>query len=71
MLEDITILLTRAVTAQVVGMSTLQVLVSTSEGGHVGFIEDVVVDSTARGRGERNICARFQISIELGMRHHI
>ena len=36
---------------QVVGMITLQVLVSTAEGGHVGVIEDFVVASQARGRG--------------------
>jgi len=35
----------------VVGMCTVQVLVSTAEGGSVGLIEDVVVDEAHRGRG--------------------
>jgi ribosomal protein S18 acetylase RimI-like enzyme len=36
---------------QVVGMVTLQMLISTAEGGRVGLIEDMVVTSTYRGRG--------------------
>jgi GNAT superfamily N-acetyltransferase len=35
----------------VVGMATLQVLISTAEGGLCGLIEDVVVSETCRGRG--------------------
>jgi GNAT superfamily N-acetyltransferase len=35
----------------VVGMATLQVLVSTAEGGPVGLVEDVIVCSHYRGRG--------------------
>lgn len=35
----------------VVGMATLQTLVSTAEGGPVGLVEDVVVRSRYRGRG--------------------
>lgn len=35
----------------VIGMATVQILVSTAEGGPVGLIEDVVVDSRCRGRG--------------------
>lgn len=34
----------------VIGMATVQVLVSTAEGGRVGFIEDVVVDGRFRCR---------------------
>ncbi len=36
---------------KVVGMLTLQVLISTAEGGPVGLIEDMVVDESVRGRG--------------------
>lgn len=36
---------------QVVGMCTIQVLISTAEGGMVGLLEDMVVDSRYRGRG--------------------
>jgi GNAT superfamily N-acetyltransferase len=35
----------------VVGMLTLQTLVSTAEGGRCGLIEDVVVNESCRGRG--------------------
>ncbi len=35
----------------VVGMATLQILVSTAEGGSVGLVEDVVVDREWRGKG--------------------
>jgi GNAT superfamily N-acetyltransferase len=35
----------------IIGMATVQVLVSTAEGGHVGLVEDVVVDKEYRGRG--------------------
>ncbi len=35
----------------VVGMATLQTLVSTAEGGRVGLVEDVVVDREYRGNG--------------------
>jgi GNAT superfamily N-acetyltransferase len=35
----------------VVGMATLQIIVSTAEGGPVGLVEDVVVCSHYRGRG--------------------
>lgn len=35
----------------VVGMVTLQTLVSTAEGGPVGLVEDLVVDAAWRGRG--------------------
>jgi GNAT superfamily N-acetyltransferase len=36
---------------EVIGMATMQVLVSTAEGGPVGLVEDVVVCSHHRGRG--------------------
>jgi len=36
---------------KVIGMATLQVVISTAEGGPVGWVEDVVVDSQERGRG--------------------
>ena len=35
----------------VVGMSTVQTLISTAEGGQVGLIEDVIVDRKYRSRG--------------------
>ncbi len=35
----------------IVAMATVQILVSTAEGGHVGLIEDVVVDQGYRGKG--------------------
>jgi GNAT superfamily N-acetyltransferase len=36
---------------KVVGMGTLQLLVSTAEGGVVGLVEDIVIDESRRGRG--------------------
>jgi ribosomal protein S18 acetylase RimI-like enzyme len=36
---------------KVIGMATVQILVSTAEGSHVGLVEDVVVDREQRGRG--------------------
>ena len=36
---------------RVVGMATLQVVISTAEGGPAGLIEDVVVSESHRGRG--------------------
>jgi GNAT superfamily N-acetyltransferase len=35
----------------VVGMATVQTLISTAEGGRVGLVEDVVVQRDVRGRG--------------------
>ncbi len=35
----------------VVGMATVQTLISTAEGGRVGLIEDVIVDLKFRSRG--------------------
>jgi len=39
------------VAGRVVGMATVQVLISTAEGGPVGLVEDVVVAPAYRGRG--------------------
>jgi GNAT superfamily N-acetyltransferase len=36
---------------RIVGMATLQTLISTAEGSPVGLVEDVVVDREARGMG--------------------
>jgi GNAT superfamily N-acetyltransferase len=36
---------------RVIGLCTLQVLISTAEGGPVGLVEDVVVADSHRGRG--------------------
>lgn len=36
---------------QVIGMCTVQVLISTAEGGEVGLIEDMVVKKAYRGKG--------------------
>ena len=36
---------------RLVGMLTVQILVSTAQGGAVGLVEDVVVDAAHRGRG--------------------
>src|SRR5512141_734044 len=35
----------------VIGMATVQTLISTAEGGRVGLIEDVIVDKQFRSRG--------------------
>ncbi|MDD5723320.1 MAG: GNAT family N-acetyltransferase [Syntrophales bacterium] len=39
------------VDGQVVGMCTIQTLISTAEGGMVGLLEDMVVTSSFRGQG--------------------
>lgn len=36
---------------QVIGMCSLQVLISTAEGGDVGLVEDVILDADFRGQG--------------------
>jgi GNAT superfamily N-acetyltransferase len=36
---------------QVIAMATLQILISTAEGGPVGLVEDVVVQVDCRGKG--------------------
>ena len=38
-------------TGVVIGMATVQTLVSTAEGGRVGLVEDVIVDPRHRGTG--------------------
>jgi GNAT superfamily N-acetyltransferase len=45
----------------VVGMATVQTLVSTAEGGRVGLVEDVIVDREHRGKG---IGARLLDAVE-------
>ncbi len=39
------------VAGEVIGMATLQIVISTAEGGAVGWVEDVVVKESQRGRG--------------------
>ena len=39
------------VAGKVVGMATIQILISTAEGAQVGLVEDVVVDEQLRGQG--------------------
>ena len=59
---------------EVVGMATLQILISTAEGGRAGLVEDVVVSADHRGKGigqsllsdltewaEKNKLARLQL----------
>ena len=36
---------------EIIGMCTVQTLISTAEGGPVGLVEDVVVEREFRGRG--------------------
>ena len=36
---------------RIVGMLTVQILISTAQGGPVGLVEDVVVDAASRGQG--------------------
>jgi GNAT superfamily N-acetyltransferase len=48
---DAAVLVAEASTAQVLGMITVQSLISTAEGGAVGLVEDVVVHEGCRGRG--------------------
>ena len=53
LLEDTedSLVLVAAVENEVVGMCSVQTLISTSEGGPVGLIEDVVVKSAHRSKG--------------------
>jgi len=44
---------------RVVGMATVQILVSTAEGGAVGLVEDVVVDDSQRGQGFGGLLLRY------------
>jgi GNAT superfamily N-acetyltransferase len=45
------LILVAVIDGMVVGMATVQTLISTAEGGRVGFIEDVIVDGMFRSRG--------------------
>ena len=53
LLEDknLSLVLVAAVGNEVVGMCSVQTLISTSEGSPVGLVEDVVVKSDHRGKG--------------------
>jgi GNAT superfamily N-acetyltransferase len=45
------LVLVAVIDKKIVGMATVQTLVSTAEGGRVGLVEDVIVDREFRGRG--------------------
>jgi GNAT superfamily N-acetyltransferase len=45
------LVLVALIQGQVIGMATVQTLVSTAEGGRVGLVEDVIVDRDFRGSG--------------------
>jgi ribosomal protein S18 acetylase RimI-like enzyme len=45
------IALVAASSDEIVGMCTIQTLISTAEGGPVGLVEDVIVRADCRGRG--------------------
>jgi GNAT superfamily N-acetyltransferase len=49
--ESSLVLVAAAKGGEVIGMATVQSLVSTAEGGRVGLVEDLVVDSRCRCRG--------------------
>lgn len=46
-----TTLLVAVIKKEIVGMCTLQPLISTAEGGTVGIVEDLVVSESRRGQG--------------------
>ncbi len=54
---------------QVVGMATLQLMVSTAEGGMAGLIEDVIVDQAFRRQGiaQRLLSHLVQMAQRLGL----
>jgi GNAT superfamily N-acetyltransferase len=54
---------------QVIAMATLQILISTAEGGPVGLVEDVVVQEDFRGKGigRRLMAALAAWSAERGL----
>jgi ribosomal protein S18 acetylase RimI-like enzyme len=54
---------------KIIGMATMQVLVSTAQGGLVGLVEDVVVDERRRGRGvgKRLMRAVENLASEMGL----
>jgi len=45
------IVLVAVIEKKVVGMASVQTLISTAEGGRVGLVEDLIVDRGFRGRG--------------------
>ncbi len=45
------VILVAAADAAVIAMATVQILISTAQGGPVGLVEDVVVRQDCRGRG--------------------
>jgi len=49
--SETTLMLVAIVEGLVVGMATIQTLISTAEGGCVGLVEDVVVGKEYRSRG--------------------
>jgi len=51
MAEPDAVLLVALVKNQIVGMCTLQTIISTAEGGEAGVVEDLVVDKNFRGMG--------------------
>lgn len=55
---------------KVIGMVSMQTLVSTAEGGPVGLIEDLVVDEAHRGQGIGNLLLDhlLQLGVERGLK---
>ncbi|MBL0716079.1 MAG: GNAT family N-acetyltransferase [Desulfosarcina sp.] len=55
---------------RVIAMATVQILISTAEGGHVGLVEDVVVreDCRNRGVGRRLMSALGSWAAERGLK---
>lgn len=49
--SDSAYLVVAELSGEVVGMATLQILISTAEGGRAGLVEDVVVSADHRGKG--------------------
>lgn len=52
---------------RVIGMCSLQVLISTAEGGAVGLVEDVIIDADYRGQG---VGQQLLHSLEAWAREH-
>ena len=63
-------ILVAAVNGEIIGMCTLQSLVSTAEGGIVGIVEDLVVSESYRrqGIGEKLLESIEQLARDKGMR---
>ncbi len=49
--SDSSLVLVAVMEGKVIGMVSVQTLVSTAEGGKVGLVEDMIVDRQFRGRG--------------------